>query len=117
MNLKKFEQESLTEFNQFFGVEAKYDLTGMICHYGSMTFGHYYSVVKNQFDNTWYKYDDHTKIPITKHQIPKHNAYILFYQRKDSIDKNMNEVYPSNFNIFPGLPVNTQFGQGFVVGP
>jgi hypothetical protein len=96
---------------------SMYDLCGVICHFGSMTFGHYYSVVKNPFDDQWYKYDDHSKTPITENQIPKHNAYILFYQRQDVKDKKLNTLFPTDFTVFPGLPVTTKSGLGFVLGP
>ena len=82
------------EFNEDNGISSFYDLCGVICHFGSMTFGHYYSVVKNPFDDAWYKYDDHSKTPITENQIPKHNAYILFYQRKDVAEKDMEDLFP-----------------------
>ena len=39
-------------------ISTKYDLSGFIDHYGTLTFGHYVSIVKNPFDNKWYRYDD-----------------------------------------------------------
>lgn len=29
----------------------------------------------------------------------------------------MNTIFPQNFSVFPGLPVNTKHGWGFVLGP
>ena len=71
------------DFLNELGIEAKYDLYGMINHYGSLSFGHYVSVCKNQHDNKWYKYDDSKCTLIPEENIEKENAYILFYIRKD----------------------------------
>ena len=92
LDLYDFVQDEV--FNESNGISSLYDLVGVICHFGSMTFGHYYSVVKNPFDDAWYKYDDHSKTPITENQIPKHNAYILFYQRKDVSQNSLDILYP-----------------------
>jgi ubiquitin carboxyl-terminal hydrolase 4/11/15 len=104
------------EFLSTNSISCVYNLVGLICHFGSMKFGHYYSVVKNPLDSTWINYDDSSKTHITENQIPKHNAYILFYQRKDVGDKKMENLYPRNFGVFPGLPVTTKDGEGFVLG-
>jgi len=47
----------------------KYDLYGIINHYGSLSFGHYISVIKNLEDNHWYQYDDSHRSQITEDQI------------------------------------------------
>jgi len=39
-------------------IACTYDLCGIVNHYGSLTYGHYVSVVKNPFDGHWYRYDD-----------------------------------------------------------
>lgn len=39
-------------------ISSKYDLTGFIIHTGTLTMGHYVSIVKNPFDGKWYLYDD-----------------------------------------------------------
>jgi len=39
-------------------IACTYDLCGVVNHYGSLTYGHYVSIVKNPYDQTWYKYDD-----------------------------------------------------------
>jgi ubiquitin C-terminal hydrolase len=61
----------------------KYDLYGIINHYGSLSMGHYISVIKNLEDNKWYQYDDSHRALISEDQIQKEAAYILFYVRKD----------------------------------
>jgi ubiquitin carboxyl-terminal hydrolase 4/11/15 len=52
------------EFLTKLDISCQYDLCGMINHYGSLTFGHYISVVKNIYEQQWYKYDDQNRIPI-----------------------------------------------------
>ena len=47
----------------------QYDLYGMINHYGSLTFGHYISVVKNLDENLWYQYDDSHRTLISEDSI------------------------------------------------
>jgi len=44
------------------GIEQKYDLYGIINHYGSMNFGHYTSIVKSPQDGQWRKYDDSNRV-------------------------------------------------------
>lgn len=51
------------------GIESKYDLYGVINHYGNLSFGHYISFIKNQVDNKWYKYDDSSRTPVTEDMI------------------------------------------------
>jgi ubiquitin C-terminal hydrolase len=61
----------------------QYDLYGIINHYGSLSFGHYISTIKNFDENQWYQYDDSHRTQISEDQIQKEAAYILFYVRKD----------------------------------
>jgi hypothetical protein len=88
----------------------------MINHYGTLSFGHYISIVKNQYDSKWYKYDDSFCMPIQEDQIRKEDAYILFYIRKDLQSKQLEQVFPSiQKDFFPGKPVTTANGEGYVV--
>lgn len=50
---------------------------------GTLHFGHYVSIIKNQNDSKWYIYDDSFKTSISEEKIKKEDAYILFYIRKD----------------------------------
>lgn len=60
--------------------ECNYDLIGVICHTGSLSFGHYYSIVNK--NNSWYILNDDS---IEKFNIEKNksmlfnNAYVLLY--------------------------------------
>lgn len=63
---------------------VNYYLKSIICHIGSSTdSGHYFSVIKNEHDNTWTHFND-TKI--TKNydisKLDLSTPYLLFYNRK-----------------------------------
>ena len=66
---------------------AKYDLYGVIQHFGGLSGGHYTAICKN--DNNWVSYNDST-LDIVTNPVTK-NAYILFYIRKDLEQKRNNE--------------------------
>ena len=98
-------------------ISCQYDLVGVINHFGSLTYGHYTSVVKNPFNGFWYRYDDQSRTRIPESQISKENAYILFYSRKDIQHKALREIFPHVEKLFPGKPVSTKYGDGFILGP
>ncbi len=60
---------------------SKYDLYGVIQHFGSLNGGHYTAMCKNQ-DN-WVSYND-SQLEFVKDNNPiSRNAYILFYKSKN----------------------------------
>ena len=65
-----------------YNVKEKYDLIGIINHYGSIGFGHYTAVCKNYYNNKWYKYDDAAVNEIDETNIISNCAYVLFYKKK-----------------------------------
>ena len=68
---------------------SKYDLYGVIQHFGSLNGGHYTAMCKNQ-DN-WVDYND-SRIDFVKGNNPiSQNAYILFYRSKDLDNINDND--------------------------
>ena len=40
----------------------------------------------------------------------------MFYIRKDVISKSLQEIFPSINQVFPGKPVQTKYGEGYVLG-
>ena len=81
-----------------------FELTGILVHSGSsLQNGHYYSIIKDQEDNKWYKFNDNN---ITDFDIEKdlekecfgnvesnkygRGAYLLFYTRKECSKKYKN---------------------------
>ena len=63
----------------------RYDLYSVINHVGGINGGHYYSYCLDKASGKWYKYDDKTVDEISINLINNHNAYILFYIRRDMI--------------------------------
>ena len=60
---------------------SKYDLYGVIQHFGSLNGGHYTAMCKNQ--ENWVDYND-SRIDFVKGNNPiSQNAYILFYRSND----------------------------------
>jgi len=41
---------------------------------------------------------------------------MLFYVRKDALNKKVNDLVPSIHEYFPGKPVQISLGEGFVLG-
>lgn len=86
----------------------RYVLTGIVAHVGAIDRGHYYSFIKDRETGLWHEFNDRTVLPFSPEQIPKecfggydeivnpnnsttmlkyreNNAYLLVYDRKDSI--------------------------------
>ena len=117
----------------------KYDLYGVINHYGSINSGHYTCIIKKK--DQWVMCDDSNVYQIEEKRVMHANAYILFYVSKDSPYTNdyfrfmkslMNNViiqYKNNDkkekdkeviiqndkNFFRGEPVKTNYGEGYVM--
>ncbi|XP_078423950.1 ubiquitin carboxyl-terminal hydrolase 15 isoform X2 [Cetorhinus maximus] len=64
---------------------CEYNLIAVSNHYGGMGGGHYTAFAKNKDDNKWYYFDDTSVSSATEDQIVSKAAYVLFYQRQDTI--------------------------------
>eukprot|EP00112_Aurelia_sp_Birch-Aquarium-sp1_P010751 Seg2289.2 transcript_id=Seg2289.2/GoldUCD/mRNA.D3Y31 product="Ubiquitin carboxyl-terminal hydrolase 15" protein_id=Seg2289.2/GoldUCD/D3Y31 len=58
-----------------------YDLTGCVCHTGSLTSGHYTSYSKNFVDSKWYHFNDDVTCEVDPREIDFEKVYMLFYQK------------------------------------
>ena len=98
-------------------LETKYDLHGVVNHYGTLGFGHYVSFTRNPFDQKWYKYDDVNAEEVSEEKIQKESAYLLFYVRKDLERKVTSSIFPEiEASIFPGRPIKNLSGEnGFII--
>ena len=93
--------------------KMNYELTGILIHSGaSLQSGHYYSFIKDQETNKWYKFNDSKiseydidkdlekecfgNIDNKKNQYGK-GAYLLFYTKKECIDSYKN--YEKNIKV------------------
>lgn len=61
---------------------TKYDLYGVINHYGGVGGGHYKAMCQNFLDDKWYEFDDSRVSKVTQEDIWSENAYVLFYKMK-----------------------------------
>ncbi|XP_013377608.1 PREDICTED: ubiquitin carboxyl-terminal hydrolase 43 isoform X2 [Chinchilla lanigera] len=57
-----------------------YDLYAVCNHHGSLQ-----AYCRNSLDGQWYSYDDSTVEPIREDEVNTRGAYILFYQKRNSI--------------------------------
>ena len=62
--------------------ETLYDLYGILCHNGSLNFGHYYSSVKIEGLNLWFNFSDNKYDIIELNNLNKQDIYSLFYLQK-----------------------------------
>ncbi|CAH2277956.1 ubiquitin carboxyl-terminal hydrolase 15 isoform X2 [Pelobates cultripes] len=62
-----------------------YNLIAVSNHYGGMGGGHYTAFAKNKDDGKWYYFDDSSVSPASEDQIVSKAAYVLFYQRQDTM--------------------------------
>ena len=116
----------------------KYDLYGVINHYGSINSGHYTCIIKKKDKkknkDRWVMCDDNNVYYLDEKRVMNANAYILFYINKESPFKNdyfrfmkslMNNVEKNekqkdyvikeDKNFFRGEPVVTKYGEGYVM--
>ncbi|XP_053318592.1 ubiquitin carboxyl-terminal hydrolase 15 isoform X2 [Spea bombifrons] len=62
-----------------------YNLIAVSNHYGGMGGGHYTAFAKNKDDGKWYYFDDSSVSVASEDQIVSKAAYVLFYQRQDTM--------------------------------
>ncbi|XP_056136365.1 ubiquitin carboxyl-terminal hydrolase 43a [Lampris incognitus] len=62
-----------------------YDLYAVCNHHGGMHGGHYTAYCRNSVDGQWYSYDDSSVDLVPEEEICTRGAYILFYQRRNTI--------------------------------
>ena len=130
-NSFKLRQLITYPLNDFEINNKKYDLFGVVYHYGGINSGHYTCVVKH--NNIWVMCDDRRVYEIPQERVMSSNAYILFYIAQESInnnsyyncmnslmqhiviDKNKKQYYFEDNNYFKGEPVYTPYGEGYVI--
>lgn len=89
-----------------------YDLYGVVNHFGTMGGGHYTATVKNERTQEWLYYDDSSVKSYAESDVVNRSAYILFYRRKDLVNKPMSAIVPRlNKTFFPGMPIKTKSGK------
>lgn len=61
--------------------DFKYDLYGVVNHYGDLSGGHYISFGKHPFSGKWITYDDSVVNEMPQSKVCSSAAYMLFYSR------------------------------------
>ena len=87
------EQLNLKDYTSQKKLSQIYDLYGIVNHQGTMSYGHYYSIIKPK--NIWMKFDD-SYVYENESNIETSNAYILVYQSSD-IEKANKKIFNVNF--------------------
>jgi ubiquitin C-terminal hydrolase len=75
----------------------RYDLYGVVHHYGTMRGGHYVATCKNESpnqDGKWYTFNDSRVIELGENQEVQSSGYLLFYSRKRMSAHNMINLNP-----------------------
>ena len=67
--------------NKHQGDIDKYELYGVINHYGHCGGGHYIASAKNFIENQWYTFDDCEVSKLKESEIVTRAAYVLFYKK------------------------------------
>ena len=57
----------------------------------------YIAYAKNFLDNKWYEFDDSYVREIKEDSLITENAYVLFYQKRNSKFKNIENIYLKNY--------------------
>ena len=118
LDLNKYINKEKDENNNNKSIpEKKYDLFGVVNHYGSLEYGHYTSFCKNQHNNNWYEYNDRivNEIPAEKEKetIVSPNAYILFYRQQKNDNIRWENIYNKKYEDINQNNLKL-FGQDFV---
>ena len=67
--------------NKHQGDNDKYELYGVINHYGNCGGGHYIAMAKNFVEKQWYIFDDCEVSKLKESEIITKAAYVLFYKK------------------------------------
>ena len=86
------EQLNLKDYTSQKKISQRYDLYGIVNHLGTLTQGHYFSIIKPK--NTWMKFDD-SYVYENEGNIETSNAYILVYQLSDN-EKTNKKIFSLN---------------------
>uniref|UniRef100_A0A6Q2YPC9 ubiquitinyl hydrolase 1 n=1 Tax=Esox lucius TaxID=8010 RepID=A0A6Q2YPC9_ESOLU len=99
-----------------------YDLYAVCNHHGGMHGGHYTAFCRNSVDGHWYGYDDSSAEPVPEEEVCTRGAYILFYQRRNTIppwsasSSVRGAVHFIHFSRFYSIPADGLQNKAFVRG-
>uniref|UniRef100_A0A669DEY3 ubiquitinyl hydrolase 1 n=1 Tax=Oreochromis niloticus TaxID=8128 RepID=A0A669DEY3_ORENI len=92
-----------------------YDLYAVCNHHGGMHGGHYTAYCRNSVDGQWYSYDDSSAEPVPEAEVCTRGAYILFYQRRNTIPpwSASSSVTGQSFHMLHNGSETNQFVRGY----
>ncbi len=84
-NIHLSKELDMTEYSRFSTQDSvMYDLSSVICHSGeSSTSGHYFSVIKDNYDDGWNIFNDQIVAPYNLDNLDVSTPYILFYKQRN----------------------------------
>ncbi|ARF09281.1 ubiquitin carboxyl-terminal hydrolase [Catovirus CTV1] len=78
--------------SEYYPINHKYDLYGVVQHTGSLNGGHYIAHTKNPINNKWYEFNDNYVLHIPDEKIEaeliSRDSYILCYRKKEFFNYN-----------------------------
>ncbi len=101
-NLVKFpieglDMEKFIHYKENENSDNIYDLFAISNHVGNLDGGHYFAYCKNIYENKWYEFNDSSVSLIDENNIVSKNAYVLFYKKRNTKYKNLEEFYNKPF--------------------
>jgi ubiquitin carboxyl-terminal hydrolase 4/11/15 len=101
-NLVKFpieglDMEKFIHYKENENSDNVYDLFAISNHVGNLDGGHYFAYCKNIYENKWYEFNDSSVSLIDENNIVSKNAYVLFYKKRNTKYKNIEEFYNKPF--------------------
>lgn len=69
------------QLSEYCDDHCSYDLLAAICHTGTHACGHYITYALNDYNQTWYEFDDQYVTPVDPETIASSEAYVLFYRK------------------------------------
>nr|CDS23569.1 ubiquitin carboxyl terminal hydrolase 20 [Echinococcus granulosus] len=74
---------------------CEYDLVGVVCHSGTVRFGHYYTYALNFGDGEWYEFNDSSVQHVDADTVTSLSsaAYVLFYRKRQDFIQPIREKF------------------------
>ncbi|XP_066919870.1 ubiquitin carboxyl-terminal hydrolase 20-like [Clytia hemisphaerica] len=88
---------------------SQYDLSAIICHFGSVGGGHYISYAKNCITNKWYEFNDAFVGEVNESVVVNAEAYVLFYSLRDNRAEESRKDILNEINESPVDPLGIRY--------
>eukprot|EP00042_Codosiga_hollandica_P059576 m.919899 g.919899 ORF g.919899 m.919899 type:complete len:610 (+) comp60413_c0_seq1:137-1966(+) len=95
--------------------DRKYDLTGVVNHIGSISYGHYIAYTRNMISGSWRECDDSAVRVVEANQVADTQAYMLFYRRRSSQIQGRRDLIQRHFQSANELQSFVYLARSWVV--